>query len=81
MLVDVADRLGSESVSRVPAAAGGRHRGRAHVPRKGRRARDDPKQRRLARAARAEDDNDLAFGDLEREALERSGASLAGRVP
>ena len=32
------------------------------------------------RSARAEDDNDLAFGDLEREALEGSGASFAGRV-
>ena len=42
--------------------------------------RQDPHQRRLARSARAEDDADLAFLDVERQPLQRGDAAVCSRV-
>ena len=81
VLVGVADRAGAEACG-CPAAerpdvdAGDANRARRRAVEAG----DDPEQRRLAGAARAEDDAELAVLDGEAQALQRGDAPVRGGV-
>ena len=81
VLVGVADRARAEAGCLPPSEHGDVRSGNGHGAR-GRavEARDDPQQRRLARAARAEDDAQLTLLHGHRQPLKRGNTALGRAV-
>ncbi len=81
MLVGVADRARAEAAGLPRAEPGDVDAGDTDRPRRGPvESGDDPQQRRLPRAARPEDDAELAALHAERQALQRRDPAFGGRV-